>query len=394
MNDLATDKIFKGLSAELARHGERVTNHWNASRASLIDCGGALAEAKAALKHGEFEAMCERLPFGKSTRAMLMRVAYNLGSLNVQDTGHLPARLMVLDGLARLAADDLRRMFDDGLINPDMKNADLARFRRGQVLAELAAREQDPGPLNRGKKYTVIYADPAWNAEVWSQETGHNKSPECHYNTMTLDEIKALPVDEIAADDCVLFLWTTANRAHWAMEVLAAWGFEYKTQMVWDKEIVGTGRWVRDRHELLYIATRGKPLCPLPGDQDDSVYREKKGKHSAKPEYYRKLIERWNPGVAKMEMFARKPANDDSVSRGDSGPCDGWDVWGNQAGGGGKQMVVMLGGERIAVAGALPDLSSKQGGDFEGINMETGEIGSWPVTGVDRIEELKEGAKQ
>ena len=79
-----------------------------------------------------------------------------------------------------------------------------------------------------------------------------------HYPTMSLEEIKALDVAAIAADDCVLFLWATAPMLPQALEVMAAWGFAYETQFVWVKDRVGTGYWFRNRHELLLVGVKGE----------------------------------------------------------------------------------------------------------------------------------------
>jgi N6-adenosine-specific RNA methylase IME4 len=87
-------------------------------------------------------------------------------------------------------------------------------------------------PRNR---YRVIYADPPWTFETYS-EKGKDRSPERHYRVMTLNDIKALPVRKLAADDCVLFLWTTWPHLWQAREVIEAWGFTYRTLgFVWVK---------------------------------------------------------------------------------------------------------------------------------------------------------------
>jgi hypothetical protein len=87
---------------------------------------------------------------------------------------------------------------------------------------------------------------------------------------------------------------------------------------IWDKEIAGTGFWGRDRHELLLIGRRGDVAAPLPGSQPETVYREKKGRHSAKPDFFAETIERLYPGIARLELFCRKPR-------------PGWDAWGYEA---------------------------------------------------------------
>ena len=165
--------------------------------------------------------------------------------------------------------------------------------------------------------YGLIYADPPWryaNMEV-------SGNPENHYQTMDLKDICALEVE--ADEDCVLALWATAPLLVEALQVIAAWGFTYKTCMVWDKERMGLGYWVRGQHEILMFATKGKPLVPSVPTRPRSVLRCMAGKHSQKPYTFYKILEDMFPEVAKLEMFARY---DDKLFR-----PEGWEFWGNQA---------------------------------------------------------------
>jgi len=172
-----------------------------------------------------------------------------------------------------------------------------------------------------GQKFPVIYADPPWQFGVRSEVTGREKSAENHYPTMPTDAICAL-FDEIGAPakaDSVLFLWATNPMLPDAFRVMAAWGFTYVHHWIWDKEVAGTGYWGRDRHELLLIGRRGDPVSPLPGSQPETVYRERKGRHSAKPDYFAEQIERLYPAMPRLEMFCRTPR-------------PGWTAWGFEAG--------------------------------------------------------------
>ena len=86
------------------------------------------------------------------------------------------------------------------------------------------------------KKYSVIYADPPWRYKVYSKK-GLGRSAESHYPTMRLEDIKALPIGELAAKDCALFMWITFPCMQEAFQVLEAWGFQYKTTaFVWIKQ--------------------------------------------------------------------------------------------------------------------------------------------------------------
>ncbi|MEY9196619.1 N6-adenosine-specific RNA methylase IME4 [Sinorhizobium fredii] len=181
----------------------------------------------------------------------------------------------------------------------------------------------ETGAATAGKvsqKFPVIYADPPWQFGVRSEVTGREKSAENHYPTMPTDEICAL-FEEIgtpAKADALLFLWATNPMLPDAFRVMAAWGFTYVHHWIWDKEVAGTGYWGRDRHELLLIGKRGNPVAPLPGSQPETVYREPKGRHSAKPDYFAEQIERLYPAMPRLEMFCRSPR-------------PGWTAWGFEA---------------------------------------------------------------
>ena len=166
------------------------------------------------------------------------------------------------------------------------------------------------------KLYGVIYADPPWRFEPRSRDTGMDRSADNHYQSMELDDIKAMAIP--AADDCVLFLWATAPMLPEALEVMEAWGFRYKSHCVWVKDRVGTGYWFRNKHELLLVGTRGSVPAPAPGEQYCSAIDGTVGKHSAKPGIFAEMIEDLFPNVPAIEMFAR-------------GERLGWTVWGAEA---------------------------------------------------------------
>lgn len=162
--------------------------------------------------------------------------------------------------------------------------------------------------------YDLILADPPWR---YGFSKTKNRRIENHYPTMTLQDIMALPVSDLVADDCVLYLWATGPKLLEALEVMKAWGFEYVTQAVWDKEKIGMGYYFRGQHELLLIGKRGKPPVPAPGSRVSSVIRERRGKHSAKPQIVYDILEKMYPAANKVELFARDVRA-------------GWDAWGNE----------------------------------------------------------------
>ena len=169
-----------------------------------------------------------------------------------------------------------------------------------------------PAPLPKGV-FDLILADPPWRYEFAESNT---REVENHYPTMTLDDICA--IDPPAADDSVLYLWATSPKLTEALQVIEAWGFEYKTSMVWVKDKIGMGYHARARHELILIATRGTPGVPEPANRPDSVIEAPRTEHSAKPDRLQELIETAYPDRSYLEMFARRPR-------------DGWAVWGNES---------------------------------------------------------------
>lgn len=176
-----------------------------------------------------------------------------------------------------------------------------------------AIKAQEPAPLDASGTFPLLYVDPPWRYE----HAEPTRAIENHYPTMSLDEIKAMDVP--ADDDAVLFLWATSPKLAEALEVIDAWGFGYRTCMVWVKDRIGMGYYARQRHELLLIAKRGNFPVPDPEDRPDSVIDAPLGQHSAKPDVVYELIERMYPTVErKVELFARRPR-------------DGWAAWGNQA---------------------------------------------------------------
>jgi N6-adenosine-specific RNA methylase IME4 len=185
------------------------------------------------------------------------------------------------------------------------------RDRRAERERELAIKQA----AMPKQQFGVIYADPPWRFEPYSRDTGMDRAADNHYPTMTLAEIKAMQIP--AAEDAVLFLWATVPMLLEALDVMAAWGFAYKSHFVWVKNRAGTGYWNRNRHELLLIGTRGDIPAPAPGQQYSSVIDASVGTHSAKPFHFVEIIEDLFPTLPRIELFARETRL-------------GWEAWGNE----------------------------------------------------------------
>lgn len=163
----------------------------------------------------------------------------------------------------------------------------------------------------------VIYADPPWS---YNNE-GFDESAVNQYPTLTLEEIcnftdsSGRKIKQLTSDRAVLFLWVTYPLAPEGMDVIKAWGFQYRAQMVWVKnKTLPIGWWVKPRHELLYIACKGIEM--MPSVKFDSVFEYEVTTHSKKPEIVYEWIEKMYSGPY-IELFARNTR-------------PGWESWGNE----------------------------------------------------------------
>ena len=194
-----------------------------------------------------------------------------------------------------------------------------AKARRDQRIARIAEISRGNRDLDIDQTYPVILADPPWKYDGAPFFGAWDRNAENHYPTLTLDEICALPVRDLATPDAILYLWTTAPKLAEALAVVEAWGFVYRTNITWDKGRPGLGYYIRVQHEHLLICTRGDMPTTWAGHQPASIIREPRGKHSEKPQAVYEIIEDIYPELAKIELFARTPR-------------DGWTAWGNEIG--------------------------------------------------------------
>jgi N6-adenosine-specific RNA methylase IME4 len=215
-----------------------------------------------------------------------------------------------------------------------IRNALIKRAQKGEkVSAKTAAKQHARAAKEKElgakiialptKKYGVILEDFEWDHQTWS-EKGKDRHAANHYPTSstahTAKEIFEQTKDRFkcAADDCVLFMWTTEPMLDVAIDVLRLRGFTYKTTVMWDKVVDGTGYWFTNRHEQMLVGVRGKVPAPAPGTQWSSIITERKGKHSVKPEKSYQMIEEYFSNTPKIELNARKARIN-------------WDRWGFEA---------------------------------------------------------------
>jgi N6-adenosine-specific RNA methylase IME4 len=261
---------------------------------------------------------CRRARFWENTRSVKSaRVVLDNGIPKLQEAVH-DGRVAVHEAekAARLSSEAQTQFLEAAAAGKTF-SAWQTNYGRRERASALAAKTTAM-PVGGQKRWPIILADPPWDYEI-SAPARERSHPAQHYPVMSLAEICALPVSELAAESCVLFLWTTAPCLEQAFEVLRAWGFKYKTNLAWDKEIMGMGHWVRVQHEHLLIASKGTPPLPPTESVPASVIRERRREHSRKPEAAYRIIETMYPTLAKIELFARQAR-------------PGWDAWGNEVG--------------------------------------------------------------
>lgn len=173
----------------------------------------------------------------------------------------------------------------------------------------------------RPLSYDVLVVDPPWDFKNYSDK-GTKKGADPHYAVMSLDDIRALPVAQLAGGNCLLLLWATGAMLPQCIETAKAWGFTYKTELIWrklwpsGKPRMGTGYRARSLHEPVILATLGRPQHKPFRSLFDGTSRE----HSRKPEEFFAMVDQCCAGLSRRaELFSREDR-------------PGWDAWGHQAG--------------------------------------------------------------
>lgn len=176
-----------------------------------------------------------------------------------------------------------------------------------------------------GQKFQTVLADPPWQFQNKTGKVAPEHKRLNRYGTMTLEAICGLPVARICADTAHLYLWVPNALLPEGLRVMEAWGFQYKSNLVWHKirkdggpDGRGVGFYFRNTTEIILFGVRGKNARTLaPGRSQVNIIKSMKREHSRKPDEQYPLIEACSPGPY-IELFAR-------------GPRAGWTVWGNQA---------------------------------------------------------------
>jgi N6-adenosine-specific RNA methylase IME4 len=177
----------------------------------------------------------------------------------------------------------------------------------------------------KGVKFGTVLADPPWRFQNRTGKVAPEHGRLSRYGTMSLEEIRALPVADISLEPAHLYLWVPNALLPEGLAVLESWGFQYKSNIVWHKirkdggpDGRGVGFYFRNTTELVLFGTRGKNARTLaPGRRQVNILKTQKREHSRKPDEFYEIVESCSRGPF-MEMFAR-------------GTRRGWTSWGNQA---------------------------------------------------------------
>jgi N6-adenosine-specific RNA methylase IME4 len=239
----------------------------------------------------------------RSDAPLLARMAES-GLINMQQAKQL-ARL---DADAQQKAEKAIRRGDD----PRKVMSSLRVEKKRRIADEI---RNAPSVLPEGQ-YRVIVIDPPWAYDQNADSTSKAVRGIVDYPDMSVDEICALPVGDLAYRDCALWLWTTNSFMRHAYACLDAWGFTEKTILTWDKVDMITGHYLRNVTEHCILAVRGRPV--FDHATETTLFREKRRAHSQKPQLFYNIVDALCPGN-KLEMFARQPR-------------EGYDAWGAETG--------------------------------------------------------------
>lgn len=214
-----------------------------------------------------------------------------------QENDDLPTRTEVLRKIKQLDLQEKKQEYAKRIVNTD-KSISIDIFKTD-------------------KKFKIIYADPCWSYND-KQDFHALGGAEKHYQTMSIDELCELPINNISEDNSVLFIWVTSPMLEDSFKVINAWGFKYKTSFVWDKISHNMGHYNSVRHELLLVCTKGNCLPDNKKLHDSVVSVERSSEHSEKPIEFINIIDDIYTFGDRIELFARDKKKDN------------WFLWGNE----------------------------------------------------------------
>ena len=340
VSDDADTPITAAQQGVIDQHAEAIRILGKRTVHDIIEIGRRLAEVKKQIGRGSFLPWIER-EFGWSEDTAerfialhaLQRQLPQVAELNLPFSGlyalaspstpleAVKAVVVRAEDGERVSVAEVKATIQEVKVGKVCSTSRPSSSRQAEKKGRREARERElaaaPKRASRNVKekfYGVIYADLPWRFEPYNSDTETGRAGD-NYPTLSTEEFRALPVP--AAEDAVLFLWATAPMLPQALDLMGAWGFAYKSLIVWDKERENTGCWVRNRVEILLVGTRGTVSEPKPGEQPPQLIAAACGRHSEKPHAFAEHIERLFPNVPRLELFAREAR-------------PGWDAWGNE----------------------------------------------------------------
>lgn len=302
----------------------KIEQSWNSAKDSIFETGKWLLQAKERTVHGEWKDFVKTLPFKKSKEEKLRKIAECETFSRPEVYGVLPNSWGTLDEL-RMRAEKNEGAFlekvSEGKIKSDMTREN-AKFLFGSDQSSSPRTEFSKTPTGEvltwladtDAKYGCIYADPPWDY------MSHMDGTDFPYNRMSQTELLEMApmVEQLSAEKSQLHLWCTTSTLQDALAVMAAWGFEYKSQLVWTKpKGIRLGDYWANSHEILLLGVKGGN-CPFKrdGEYPSSVFEAPSGEHSKKPDGIRDLVAEVSPEY-RLELFARQS-------------YEGWTCWGNE----------------------------------------------------------------
>ncbi len=297
------------ITPELTKDAEYVSAAWRAGVVSIIETGCRLIEIRTRYKddRGKWSRLIgdhqwsgqSLLPFEKTHTYRLIRIAECVRLL--PHVGALPSDSYTLDKLRALSDSRFQELLEDGRIHPGMKrneaSAETRKERKAEDEARILGTEPAPG------KHRTIIIDPPWNYEL---NIAGRAQPA--YATMTHEDLLALDVAELwADDDCHLYCWTTNSFVTRACDLVAHWGFQHKTLLTWVKPRWGLGSNFRNSTEHVIFAVRG--TLSTRADDIATHFEAPLGEHSEKPDIFYDIVRRASyPPYG--EVFQRKERED------------------------------------------------------------------------------------
>ena len=234
-----------------------------------------------------------------------------VGKLFNESDRQVEKRLAIVDA-AKAAPEKYGGLLDDmdrtGRVN--------GVYRRLKIARQAEAIRAEPPALPGNGPYRVIVIDPPWPYEVRDEDPSRRGVRP--YATMSIADIRATKVSNIAHEDCIVWLWVTNHHMREAYDLLSAWDFEPKTILTWAKDKMGTGDWLRGQTEHCIMAVRGKPVATL--TNQTTLLHAPVRAHSQKPVEFYDLVETLCPASRYADLFSRYQHNDKWDCHGDEAP--------------------------------------------------------------------------